>query len=103
LVPICTKPWTRLYVTADGQCWNCCYQKHPFHIITKENEPFEDVWNNVNIQHIRSKLINSEMPHFCDCLNKRGSIPDADIDASIPFAKPIIFSDLIQIGIIENG
>ncbi len=87
--PICTKPWTRLYTTADGKCWNCCHQIKPFHTVTpNDGVTFEEAWNNEAIQYIRTSLLNGKMPtEYCDCLNKRGSIPPDDVGERKPFTQ----------------
>jgi len=96
--PLCTKPWTRLYVTTDGNCWNCCFQVKPFYIVKKDSPPFEEVWNNTNIQRIRDALLKGEMPsEFCDCLNKRGSIPPDDVMPEKNFIEPVRHTNLVQI------
>lgn len=88
-LPICTRPWTRLYVTADGNCWNCCYQVKPFHSISdNEQKKFEEVWNNEKIQSIRASLLDGKLPtEFCDCINKAGGIPPPDAEPDIEFRQ----------------
>lgn len=85
-LPICTRPWTRLYVSADGKCWNCCYQTNPFYIIDKNSSIFEEVWNNENIKFIRSSLLKGKLPtEFCDCINRTGGIPTPDPSPVVEF------------------
>lgn len=98
-IPLCTKPWTRMYITSDGNCWNCCYQVRPFYNVQKNSPPFEDVWNSENIKYIRDKLLNNEMPtRFCDCLNKRGSIPPDDKIPDCNFVESIQHN-LVQLNV----
>jgi radical SAM protein with 4Fe4S-binding SPASM domain len=66
----CMRPWTVMYITANGSVFPCCiapFSAESLPSITLGNafeEPLASIWNNSQYQHFR-RLLLSDQPHHC--------------------------------------
>ena len=64
---ICTQPWIRLHLAADGQYFPCCVTEQPS---LGRIDIDEDPANSPAMRAYREKLLKGEMPSACrDCTN----------------------------------
>jgi radical SAM protein with 4Fe4S-binding SPASM domain len=66
----CMRPWTVMYITANGSVFPCCiapFSAESLPSITLGNafdEPLAAIWNNERYQQFRRMLLSDE-PHHC--------------------------------------
>jgi radical SAM protein with 4Fe4S-binding SPASM domain len=66
----CMRPWTVMYITANGSVFPCCiapFSAENLPSITLGNafeEPLASIWNNAHYQRFRRMLLSDE-PHHC--------------------------------------
>ena len=66
----CMRPWTVMYITANGSVFPCCiapFSAENLASITLGNafeEPLASLWNNTSYQRFRRMLLSDE-PHHC--------------------------------------
>jgi radical SAM protein with 4Fe4S-binding SPASM domain len=66
----CMRPWTVMYITANGSIFPCCiapFSAESLSSITLGNafdEPLATIWNNERYQQFRRALLSDE-PHHC--------------------------------------
>jgi radical SAM protein with 4Fe4S-binding SPASM domain len=66
----CMRPWTVMYITANGAVFPCCiapFSAEDLPSITLGNafeEPLASIWNNASYQRFRRMLLSDE-PHHC--------------------------------------
>ena len=65
--PICTRPWTTIFISWNGEVRTCCGSHFVFGNL--RTQPIEEIWNGPKFQSYRKQFINGEIPPSCEnCL-----------------------------------
>ncbi len=76
----CRRPWTLMYVTANGNVLPCCiapFTTVPYGDIVLGNvfrESLEDIWNGPRYQDWRRRMLSPEPPEACEGCGKDWSL-----------------------------
>jgi radical SAM protein with 4Fe4S-binding SPASM domain len=76
----CMRPWTVMYITANGSVFPCCiapFSAESLSSITLGNafaEPLATIWNNAHYQRFRQTLLSDEPHHCCRGCGARWSL-----------------------------
>jgi radical SAM protein with 4Fe4S-binding SPASM domain len=76
----CMRPWTVMYITANGSVFPCCiapFSAESLPSITLGNafdEPLPSIWNNAHYQRFRRALLSDEPHHCCRGCGARWSL-----------------------------
>jgi radical SAM protein with 4Fe4S-binding SPASM domain len=77
---LCRRPWTLMYVTANGNVLPCCIapfveRDYPRIILGNAFEkPLAEIWNNPRYQAFRAALLSEEPEHCCEGCGVRWSL-----------------------------
>ena len=65
--PICTKPWTTIFIWWNGEVRTCCGSDFVFGNL--RTQTIEEIWNGTRFQSYRKQFITGEIPLSCEnCL-----------------------------------
>ncbi|MFZ5906091.1 MAG: SPASM domain-containing protein [Nitrospirota bacterium] len=71
--PICTLPWTKVWIEEGTKIRNCCYQTNSVGDLSVNS--FQEIWNGKIQQDVRGYLLRGKFHPICKCIEKVGSIP----------------------------
>jgi radical SAM protein with 4Fe4S-binding SPASM domain len=60
----CSMLWDRTYIHQGGEVRPCCVDGAPL-VGNIDDEPFEDVWNNATLRHMRQRLVRRDPVDIC--------------------------------------
>jgi len=85
--PICTLPWTKIWIEEGTKIMNCCYQTNSVGDLSVNT--FQEIWNGKIQQDVREYLLKGKFHPICKCLDKVGSIPLHPEPESIIYAADL--------------
>jgi GT2 family glycosyltransferase/MoaA/NifB/PqqE/SkfB family radical SAM enzyme len=73
--PLCTMPWTSLYVSPTGLVQTCCLGPRTLGNLAERD--LHEVWNGPEFQDLRARLLNGDLlPTCASCIEARKNRPD---------------------------